>query len=181
MRRLVYLVPLTVFLALAIWLAVPLLEGRDPSALPSALIDQAMPSTDLPGIPGRARDASGLTDADLLAGKPILVNVFASWCLPCLAEHPLLMGLSDDGVTIHAINYRDDPADSADWLARHGDPFDRVGLDRDGRAGIDWGVTGVPETFVIDADGRIRYRFAGPLTPAILDRDIRPLLASLDQ
>ena len=84
-------------------------------------------------------------------------------------------------MTIHAINYRDDPADAADWLARHGDPFAHVGLDRDGRAGVDWGVTGVPETFVIDADGRIRYRFAGPLTPAILDRDIRPLLASLGQ
>ena len=181
MRRLVYLVPLTVFVALAIWLAVPLLEGRDPAALPSALIDQAVPSTDLPGIPGRTRDARGLTDADLLAGEPILVNVFASWCLPCLAEHPLLMGLSDDGVTIHAINYRDDPADSAEWLARHGDPFARVGLDRDGRAGVDWGVTGVPETFVVDADGRIRYRFAGPLTPAVLDRDIRPLLASFGQ
>lgn len=181
MRRAIFLVPLAVFLAVAVWLAVPLLAGRDPAALPSALIDQPVPATDLPGVPGRAAGTEGLNDADLVTGGPILLNVFASWCAPCLAEHPLLTGLADDGVTIHAINYRDEAADAAAWLSRHGDPFSRVGQDLDGRAGIDWGLTGVPETFVIDPDGRIRYRYVGPLTPAVVDRDIRPLLGSLAQ
>lgn len=179
MRRLIFLAPLALFVAVAVWLAIPLLSGHDPAALPSALIDQAVPATDLPGLPGRAAGDEGLTDADFVTGQPMLLNVFASWCIPCLAEHPVLTALSDEGITIDAINYRDDPEDSGAWLARHGDPFRQVGVDRDGRAGIDWGVTGVPETFVIDADGRIRYRFAGPLTPAIVDRDIRSLLSSL--
>ncbi|MEM7446560.1 MAG: DsbE family thiol:disulfide interchange protein [Pseudomonadota bacterium] len=181
MRRLVFLVPLIVFAVLAVWMAVPMLQARDPSDLPSALLDRPAPETDLPPVMGRAAGVAGLTTADLATGEPILLNVFASWCAPCLAEHPLLTSLADEGITIHAINYRDDPADAAAWLAQHGDPFDRVGLDREGRAGIDWGITGVPETFVIDGEGRIRYRFAGPLTPAIVDRDFRPLLASLAQ
>lgn len=179
MRRAIFLSPLALFAVLAIWLAMPLLEGRDPAALPSALVDRPAPATTLPGVPGRTAGTDGLADTDLVTGEPILLNVFASWCAPCLAEHPLLTGLAEDGVTIHAINYRDEGDDAARWLSRHGDPFDRVGQDLDGRAGIDWGVTGVPETFVIDGDGRIRYRYAGPLTPEIIDKDIRPLLSAL--
>jgi cytochrome c biogenesis protein CcmG/thiol:disulfide interchange protein DsbE len=109
----------------------------------------------------------------------MLVNVFASWCVPCRIEHPMLEQLAREGVPIHAINYKDAPEDALAFLRTLGDPFERVGADREGRTTIDWGVYGVPETFVIDARGRIRYRHVGPLQPRDLERTIRPLLAEL--
>lgn len=173
-RRLLYLLPVFIFVGVGIGLAVGL--TRDPSTLPSALIDQPVPTFELPPIAGR--DGPGFSSADL-EGRVSLVNVFASWCVPCRVEHPLLMALAEDGVAIYGINYKD-PADQATgWLAELGDPYRAIGADGQGRVAIDWGVYGVPETFVVDGQGRIRHRHVGPLQPRDIEKTIRPLLAEL--
>ena len=159
-RRLGYLLPVAFFAVVAGFLGVGLL--LDPRTIPSALIDKPAPNFDLPPIDGRP---PGLKTADL-TGQVSLVNVFASWCVPCRVEQPLLMELKRKGVVpIHGIDYKDAPGNARDFLKEDGDPYDRVGADRDGRVGIDWGVYGVPETYVIDARGRIVYKFIGPLMP----------------
>jgi len=173
-RGWLYLLPVLLFAAVGVFLALGL--GRDPQTLPSVLIDKPAPAFALPPLPGR--DERGFSSADL-GGRPMLVNVFASWCVPCRIEHPVLDQLAREGVTIHAINYKDAPEDALAFLRALGDPFSRIGADRQGRAAIDWGVYGVPETFVIDRDGRIRYRHVGPLQPRDLERTVRPLLAEL--
>ena len=175
LRRLLYLLPVLVFIGVGIGLALGL--TRDPSVLPSALLDKPVPDFDLPPLEGRAGE--GLGSQDLQAGGPVLVNVFASWCVPCRAEHPLLMALAERGVTIYGINYKDPPEQARAWLAELGDPFAKIGADRDGRVGIEWGVYGVPETFVIDGEGRIRHRFVGPLQPRDVDQTLLPLLVEL--
>lgn len=172
-RRLLFLIPLALFALVGGFLAVGL--TRDPGALPSALIDRPAPQFDLPPLAGRTQ---GLATADLSPG-PQLVNVFASWCVPCRIEHPLLMRLKQQGITIQGINYKDKPEDAVAFLAEMGDPFARIGSDRDGRVGIEWGVYGVPETYVIDRQGRIAYRHVGPLQPRDLERAILPLLEKL--
>ncbi|HET8729107.1 MAG TPA: DsbE family thiol:disulfide interchange protein [Alphaproteobacteria bacterium] len=175
MKRLLFLLPVLLFAGIAAAAFLGLRSG-DPSDLPSALIDRPAPEFALPPLPGADR---GFSSSDL-GGAPVLVNVFASWCVPCLAEHPLLTRLAEDrDVPIYAINYKDAPEDALAWLARHGNPYTLIGSDLDGRVGIDWGVYGVPETFVIDGEGRIRYRHAGPLTPELVDGEILPLLAEL--
>ena len=174
-RRLpVYGVPLALSVLVGVFLAIGL--TRDPSTLPSALIGKPAPEFSLPPLEGR--DGPGLSRADL-GGTPMLVNVFASWCVPCRMEHPLLTRLKEQGVIIQGINYKDRPADAVAWLAELGDPFQRLGADRDGRVAIDWGVYGVPETYVIDKAGRIAYRHVGPLQPEDLTRTILPLLERL--
>ncbi len=173
-RGWLYLLPVLLFAGIGVFLALGL--GRDPQTLPSVLIDKPAPSFALPPLPGR--DERGFSSADL-GGRPMLVNVFASWCVPCRIEHPMLEQLAREGVPIHAINYKDAPEDALAFLRTLGDPFERVGADREGRTTIDWGVYGVPETFVIDARGRIRYRHVGPLQPRDLERTIRPLLAEI--
>ena len=173
-RRLLYLLPILVFVGVGIGLAVGL--TRDPSTLPSALLDQPVPPFALPPIEGLPGE--GLTSADL-EGEVSLVNVFASWCVPCRAEHPLLLGLAERGVVINGIDYKDPPGQAAGWIAELGNPFARIGADRDGRVAIDWGVYGVPETFVIDREGRIRYRFVGPLQPRDLEETLLPMLERL--
>ncbi|MEE8271696.1 MAG: DsbE family thiol:disulfide interchange protein [Alphaproteobacteria bacterium] len=176
MTRLLFIVPLLVFAGLAGWIAVPLLSGSDPRALPSTLIDRPAPEFALPALPG---DPAGLALADL-RGEVVLVNFFASWCVPCLAEHPLLTRLSrEQGIRLYGVNYKDEADDARSWLDRHGNPYDRIGADRDGRVAIDWGVYGVPETFVVDAAGRIRFRHAGPLTPAQVETVLLPLIEAL--
>lgn len=166
MRRLIFLLPLAVFLALVAWFAVGL--TRDPSKLPSALIDRPAPDFALPAL---LEGGQGLATADLRGGGVKLVNVFASWCAPCRVEHPTLMELSrKPGVTLHAIAYKDKPEDSRKFLEILGNPFTRVGVDRDGRTAIDWGVYGVPETYVVDDAGRIRYRHVGPLMPQDMEK-----------
>jgi cytochrome c biogenesis protein CcmG/thiol:disulfide interchange protein DsbE len=176
MKRLLFILPVLVFVTVGIGLAVGL--TRDPSVLPSALIDKEVPSFVLP--PLEAHDKPGLQTMDLSGGNEVaLVNVFASWCVPCRVEHPLLMRLAEQGVPIYGINYKDRPEDARDWLAELGDPFRRIGMDRDGRVGIEWGVYGVPETFVVDRDGRIRHKHVGPLQARDLDQTILPLLAEL--
>ncbi len=178
MRRWLFLVPLVAFVALAAGFALPLMTGRDPGQLPSVLIDQPVPEFTLAALPGH--DA-GVASADFGQGRPMLLNVFASWCVPCLAEHPLLTRMAaEDGVTILGINYKDKPEDALAWLERNGDPFAAIGADRDGRVGIDLGVYGVPETFVIDGQGRVRFRYPGPLTPKLVSDTILPLLKALE-
>lgn len=180
MRRVVFLLPLLLFLLLAGVIAWFMVESefreRDTKALPSVLIDRPAPEFDLPPLEGIA---PGLARADL-GGRPALVNFFASWCLPCRAEHPGLMALAEEGaVAIYGINYKDPEAEARAWLDELGNPYRRIGVDRNGRTAIEWGVYGVPETFVIDASRRVRYRHVGPILPRDLERTIRPLLAEI--
>lgn len=173
-KRLVFLLPVTLFIALAIALAWGL--TRDPGELPSVLIGKPVPEFALPPVQGRTL---GLSSIDL-QGEVSLVNVFASWCTACREEHPLFMRLSTSGVVpIHGLNYRDQPEDAAGWLDELGDPYTRTGADRNGRIGIDWGVYGVPETFVVGPDGRIAYKHVGPVTEQALKETILPLVARL--
>ncbi|HZP94641.1 MAG TPA: DsbE family thiol:disulfide interchange protein [Burkholderiales bacterium] len=165
---------MVVFLALVAALAVGL--TRDPGKVPSPLIGKPVPEFSLPPVKGREL---GLSSADL-RGEVSLVNVFASWCVACREEHPLLMQLERENfVPIHGLNYKDRPEDAARWLDEMGDPYTRTGADRDGRVAIDWGVYGVPETFVVDREGRIRYKQIGPITPEVLKEDLRPFIDKL--
>lgn len=150
---------------------------RNPQELPSAFIGKPVPIFNLPPVRGRKL---GLSSADLKGGVS-LVNVFASWCVACRAEHPLFMQLAANKVVpIHGIN-KDAPQDAADWLDNLGDPYTRTGIDRDGRVAIDWGVTGVPETFVVDASGIVACKQVGPITQQALEETILPLIARLRQ
>lgn len=174
MRRFLFLAPLLGFALLAAYLGWGL--TRDPSKLPSTLIDQPVPVFALPGVDGAA---DALTN-EHLTGQVMIVNMFASWCVPCRVEHPLLLRLAKEkGVTVHGFAWKDKPADVEKFLAELGSPYARVGLDESGRAAIDWGVYGVPETYVIDASGRIRYKHVGPLMPHDVDETILPLLERL--
>jgi cytochrome c biogenesis protein CcmG/thiol:disulfide interchange protein DsbE len=173
-KRLVFLLPVTLFIALAVALAWGL--TRNPGELPSVLIGKPVPEFALPPVQGRTL---GLSSIDL-QGEVSLVNVFASWCTACREEHPLFMRLSASGVVpIHGLNYRDRPEDAAGWLDELGDPYTRTGADRNGRVGIDWGVYGVPETFVVGPDGRIAYKHVGPVTVQALKETILPLVERL--
>jgi cytochrome c biogenesis protein CcmG/thiol:disulfide interchange protein DsbE len=173
LRRLLFLVPLALFAVLAGYFTLGL--SRDPSVLPSALIDKPAPEFSLPAL----GEGPGLAKADL-AGRVTLVNFFASWCAPCRVEHPLLMRLKQEGrVALYGIDYKDRPDEASRLLAQLGDPYGRIGVDRDGRTAIDFGVYGVPETYVIDMDGRIRYRQVGPITREDYERRILPLLRQL--
>jgi cytochrome c biogenesis protein CcmG/thiol:disulfide interchange protein DsbE len=172
--RTIYVAPVAIFAALTVVLAWGL--TRDPSAIPTPLIGKPVPQFALPPVKGRAL---GLASADLV-GQPSLVNVFASWCVECQVEHPLIMQMKSRGVAvIHGLNYKDRPDDAARWLNTLGDPYTRTGADLDGRVAIDWGVYGVPETFVIDADGRVAFKHIGPLTAEVVERTIIPLIDNL--
>ncbi|MBE0577931.1 DsbE family thiol:disulfide interchange protein [Devosia sp.] len=175
-RSILAFLPLAVAATLVIVLAWGL--NRDPSNLPSTLLGKAVPDFDLPPVQGRTLGLSG-TD---LKGEVSLVNVFASWCVACREEHPLFMKLTAQGtVPLHGLNYKDQPDDAAKWLDSLGDPYRRTGADVSGRVAIDWGVYGVPETFVIGADGRIAYKHIGPVSEEVLTRTILPLVESLRQ
>jgi cytochrome c biogenesis protein CcmG, thiol:disulfide interchange protein DsbE len=174
MWRAVYLLPVVLFMALAGYFALALRSDRDPHDLPSAMLDKEAPQFSLSGLngPGVARDG--------LKGGPVLINFFASWCVPCRVEHPLLMRLAErDHVPVYGIDYKDQPEDAAKLLAQFGDPYRGIGLDRDGRVGLDFGVYGVPETYVLDSSGHIRKRFVGPLTAQQVEKELLPLLKSL--
>jgi cytochrome c biogenesis protein CcmG/thiol:disulfide interchange protein DsbE len=163
-----------VFVAIVVLLGLGLL--RDPSLLPSTLIGRPVPQFSLPPVKGRTL---GLVSADL-KGEVSLVNVFASWCTACRAEHPLFMGLKASGaVRVFGLNYKDRPSDAAKWLDELGDPYHRTGADINGQVAIDWGVYGVPETFVVSTDGIIAYRHVGPITPEVLAKTILPLVRKL--
>ena len=152
-------IPLLVFAGLAVALFVGL--GLNPRIIPSALIGQPAPAFDLPPLPGRE---PGLLAADLAKGEVTLVNVWASWCGPCRTEHPQLMQLAEQGIVrMVGINYKDPEANALRFLEQLGDPYGPVGVDKNGRVSIEWGVYGVPETFIIDGQGRIVLKHVGPL------------------
>ena len=175
-RRLIFILAPAAFAVLAAVLAWQLLTGS-PDKIPSALIDKSIPEFDLPPIPGWDK---GLSSADIVEGGVSIVNVFASWCGPCRIEHPLLMDIAaEDILPVWGLNYKDQPADAARWLGELGDPYTQIGSDLSGRVGIDWGVYGVPETFVIDAGGRIVYKHIGVLTRIDWDEKIMPLINGL--
>jgi cytochrome c biogenesis protein CcmG, thiol:disulfide interchange protein DsbE len=170
-----YLIPLGIFIVLAVFLGVGL--KLKPREVPSPLIGKPAPAFELPQL----ADPSLRFAAAQMKGQVWVLNVWASWCVPCLAEHPLVTQLArTPGVTVVGLNYKDKPEDAQRWLARHGDPYQTIAADRDGRVGIDFGVYGVPETFVIDRDGMIRHKQIGPITPEALRDDILPLLKKLD-
>ncbi len=166
-RPLLVFVPLVLFAALAALFVIRLYSG-DASLLPSALVGRQVPAFALPPVEGLP-DKPGFSDADLRQGEVTLVNVFASWCVPCHQEHELIMRLSADptlahaGVRMFGLAYKDEPENIRRFLAEGGDPFAKIGADRKGRAAIDWGVYGVPETFIVKGDGTIAYRFVGPI------------------
>ena len=167
--RLLYLLPVLVFALLSALFMVRLHSG-DPARLPSALIGKVAPSFDLPPLDG-LRDAAGrpvpgVSGAELKAGRVTVVNVWASWCAPCRIEHPVLMELSrDPAIRLIGIDYKDKAENARRFLGNFGNPFSAVGADETGRTAIDFGVYGVPETFVIGPDGVIRHKHVGPLTP----------------
>ena len=173
-RRWLALLPLLVFAGLAILFAMQLLSGRDNSTVPSALIGSPAPQTDLPPVEGLG--LPGL-DSDRFAGKVTLVNVWASWCAPCRQEHPVLMRLSaDERITVAGLNYKDRPENARRFLGELGNPYDVVGVDDRGRTAIDWGVYGVPETFLVGRDGTIRFKHVGPLSPEAAAGELMPAI-----
>jgi cytochrome c biogenesis protein CcmG, thiol:disulfide interchange protein DsbE len=166
-RRLIVLLPLIVFAGLTALFLVRLNAG-DPSLIPSALIGHPVPQTTLPPIAGLKRDDVAVPGLDPASfeGAVSVVNVWASWCVPCHDEAPLLMQLSQDQrLRVVGINYKDDADNARRFLGRYGNPFVASGVDKNGRAAIEWGVYGVPETFVIGRDARIAYKLVGPITP----------------
>ena len=168
------LAPIMAFALIALGLAFAL--KNDPHKMPSTLIDRPAPRIALAALEGNAEK---LSNGDL-DGKVALLNVFASWCPSCRAEHPTLLRLARGQVIpLYGIDWKDKPGDGLRWLNQHGSPYLKTGDDPDGRTGIDMGVTGVPETFVVDRTGRIRYRHAGPITEDVWHETFEPLIASL--
>ncbi len=169
-----YLLPLGIFIALAVLLGIGL--TLDPREVPSPLIGKPAPAFDLPTLHDTERN---ITPADM-GGEVALVNVWASWCVACRQEHPLLVELGKTGeIPIYGINYKDERADALRWLQVFGDPYAESIFDRQGSAGFDWGVYGVPETFVLDAKGIIRHKHIGPITAKDLNEEILPLIREL--
>jgi cytochrome c biogenesis protein CcmG, thiol:disulfide interchange protein DsbE len=177
-RRMLVLVPLVAFLALAALFVLRLGAG-DPSRIPSALIGRPAPRTDLPPLPGLERDGKavpGLNSAEF-QGRVTVLNVWASWCVPCREEAALLMTVAaDPRVNVVGMNYKDQPDNARRFLGRYGNPFAANGTDGNGRAAIEWGVYGVPETFVLGRDGRIAYKLIGPVTPDNLEAALKPAI-----
>ena len=172
--RLVYLLPLAVFVALAAVFLIRLETAGNPEAIPSALVGKPAPDFDLAPLAGI--DRPGLATVDL-KGPVTVVNVFASWCGPCRLEHPQLIELArDERVRLVGINYKDVTANAVRFLDELGNPYAAIGVDDRGRAAIDWGVYGVPETFIVDAAGVIRYKHIGPIDAKALDDAIRPAI-----
>ncbi len=170
-------VPLAIFLAVATLFQFALKSG-DPSKLPSALIGKPVPATDfaaLEGLSGAAGPVPGFTAADLAKGEVTVVNFWASWCGPCVDEHPLLVELAKEpGLKLVGVNYKDEAENARRFLGRYGNPFAALGVDPKGRGAIEWGVYGMPETFVVDGKGRIAYKHVGPLTPQSIAQKVLP-------
>ncbi len=175
MTRLLAFLPVILFAFVATGLMLGL--GRDPRALPSALINQPMPAFSLTPV----RESDVPFTRDDLNGEVALVNVFASWCGPCRIEHPMLIDLArNQGVRVHGIDWKETPEAGRLYLAQAGDPYTRVGSDQSGRFALDLGVTGAPETFIIDRAGRIRFKQVGPITQEIWDNTIAPIIAEIE-
>jgi cytochrome c biogenesis protein CcmG/thiol:disulfide interchange protein DsbE len=180
--RLIHLLPLGIFLALAAVFFVRLISGEDPSAIPSVLVGKPAPDFALPALDGLQREGTptpGL-DTEALQGRISLVNVFASWCGPCREEHPLLTRLAGDPrLQVLGINYKDVPENARRFLGELGNPYAAVGVDDSGRTAIDWGVYGVPETFLVGPDGVIRRKFIGPLSEQAIAEVLMPEIDAL--
>lgn len=173
MKRLFFLVPVVVFVGLAWLLYVGLFQGP-PSLLPSPLVGKPAPDIALPALDAQAQNFGR---AELGQGRPIIVNFWASWCVPCRLEHSALQALAArKGITLYGVDYKDKPEDGRAFLSELGNPFGKINEDREGRVSIDWGVTGVPETFVIDSKGIIRVHYAGPLNDQVVEQLILPAL-----
>jgi cytochrome c biogenesis protein CcmG/thiol:disulfide interchange protein DsbE len=179
MKRLFYLLPLVLFLVLVGYMArtlqLSMRPGTDIHELPSAMISKPAPAFDLAGL-GENQPLA----LDALKGHVFIVNFFASWCVPCRIEHPLLMRLATENhLPLYGIDYKDKPDDASRLLATFGDPYRQVGMDSDGRVGLNFGVYGVPETYVVDSSGIIRKRFVGPLSAETVNKELLPLLKQL--
>ena len=179
-RRLLYLAPFAVFAVIAAAAAFYLQSGRDPRLLPSALIDKPAPEFAAPSLEHDGKIVRQGVESRSFRGRTTVLNFFASWCTPCLVEHPQITALSKmPGVTLAGINYKDKPADAARWLARHGNPYARIGVDPAGEIAPEFGLYGVPETFLIDRAGRIRLKQVGPITAQVLKEKILPAIEAL--
>ena len=176
MKRLIFILPVVAFMALVGLFGIGL--TKDPKELPSQLIDRPLPEFALPGVENVPGGGPGFSSASI-KGEPALLNIFASWCAACPQEHPVLTRIAGEGVPVYGMAWKDKPADSRAWLGRFGDPFTKVAADESGRTAIDLGVTGVPETFIIDARGRVRYKQIGPISNEKWDQEIKPLMAKL--
>ena len=172
--RLLFLLPLATLLILAGFFGWSLLSGRDPASIGSAVVNRPAPPLAAPAL----RDGEpALTDALLRSGKPVLINFFASWCAPCLAEHPLLLRLKErEGATIIGIAWKNKPDEARAWLKKLGDPFRYAGVDPEGKLSLDWGLSGVPETYLVDGQGIVRLHFRRPIGERDLTDAILPLL-----
>ncbi|HEY7977039.1 MAG TPA: DsbE family thiol:disulfide interchange protein [Rhizomicrobium sp.] len=178
MNRLIYIVPVLVFIGIAAFFFAGLRERAQvaPDELPSVLVGKPAPITPLPPLDA---EAQAFRPADLRSGHVSVVNVFASWCAPCREEAPALRALSQlKGVTLYGMVQKDTPLKARAFLADVGNPYSRIDLDADGRASIEWGVYGLPETFIIDRSGIIRLRYAGAITPDALANTILPAIES---
>jgi len=175
-----FFLPLIIVVVMGALFFVALGSG-DPSRLPSVLIGKPVPEFDLPPVEGVAQTGKtvpGFSSADLANGEVSVVNVWASWCGPCIQEHPVLVNLKEQhGLRLMGINYKDEPEAAQRFLTRLGNPFDALGADSSGRVAIDWGVYGVPETYVVDGKGEIVYKHVGPLTPEQVDAELLPVVA----
>jgi cytochrome c biogenesis protein CcmG/thiol:disulfide interchange protein DsbE len=180
--KILMLLPLLGFAAIAALFLVRLSSG-DASRLPSALIGRQIPHFDLP--PPQGMPTPGLADGDLRQGRVTLVNVFASWCVPCHAEHAVLMQIAAEskprGIALVGLAYKDEPENTRRFLGQSGNPYARIGADAAGRVGIDFGVYGVPETYVVKPDGTIAYRFVGPLSEQSLRDVLMPQIAAAER
>jgi cytochrome c biogenesis protein CcmG, thiol:disulfide interchange protein DsbE len=177
-RKLIAFLPLALFVALAALFFLRL-GGGDPSRVPSVLIGRPAPATVLPPVEGLEREGKPLPGIapEIFSGNVTLVNVWASWCVPCHDEAPLLHQLSQDQrIQIVGINYKDQPENARRFLGRYGNPFVAAGADSNGRASIEWGVYGVPETFLVGRDGRVAHKLIGPITPENLQAELRPAI-----
>ncbi len=165
------LLPPAIFLTFVVMFGIGMWR-EDPDALPSAREGQKAPALSVTQMPGKP----GFTAETLRDGEVKLVNFWASWCAPCRAEHPNLEKLAAEGLPIYGINYKDVPENAAGFLEQLGDPYRAIGVDGQGRTGLDWGLYGVPETYVIAGDGTVILRFAGPVTQRVIDETLRPAL-----
>ena len=170
----IFALPLAIFAVAAAIFAWRLGAREDPHVVPSALIGKPAPSFSLPPLEGRGSE--GLSNHDLAKGGVTLVNAWASWCTPCRAENAVLLGLKQRGIKIDGLVYKDKPGPARDFLGELGDPFDRLGFDADGRVGIDWGLTGVPETYVVNGKGVIVAKHVGPLDDYAVQSEILPAI-----
>jgi len=163
MKRVLAFAPLAVAMVFGGFFLWGLNPDRDPSEIPSVLISQPAPKFDLASVEGL--ETPGVSRADLVGNAgPVVVNVFASWCVPCRAEHAVLTNLVErEGIRLFGINYKDKPEDAVRWLTALGNPYERIGADLSGRAGIEWGISGVPETFIVGPTGTVLYRYVGPV------------------